>query len=159
MGSSFQREGSVFLYSTKGLGYSLFDMSFHVIFLSKVTQRYVTLFTKGMSRPFSCSASSGTISLLEKETAWVFHLWSFCSSAHTTNSLQWGCVAVCREHNIHISLSRKYQVSSANRARCVPGTARTSCVHRIYNIVARTEPWGTPADVFLGVENSPLPRL
>jgi hypothetical protein len=33
----------------------------HVILLSKVTRRSITLFTKGMRRPFSCSTSSGTL--------------------------------------------------------------------------------------------------
>jgi hypothetical protein len=42
-----------------------------VILLLKVTQKYVTLLTKGMSPPFSCSMSSRTISLLEKQIAWV----------------------------------------------------------------------------------------
>jgi hypothetical protein len=30
------------------------------------TPRYITLFTKGMSRPFSCSTLSGTLNFLEK---------------------------------------------------------------------------------------------
>jgi hypothetical protein len=33
----------------------------HIIFLSQVTSRYVTLFTKGMSHSFSCSTSLGTL--------------------------------------------------------------------------------------------------
>lgn len=35
--------------------------------------------------------------------------WSLCSSIHTINSLQWVHIAVCREHNIHVALSRKYR--------------------------------------------------
>jgi hypothetical protein len=35
--------------------------------------------------------------------------WSLYSSAHTTASLEWGCVAVCREHDVRGSLSHKYR--------------------------------------------------
>jgi hypothetical protein len=34
----------------------------YAILLSKVIPRHVTLFTKGLFRPFSCSTSSGTLS-------------------------------------------------------------------------------------------------
>jgi hypothetical protein len=47
------------------------------------------------------------------------------------------------------------QVSQANRARWVPGAAGASFIYRLYDIGARTEPWDTPAAIFLGVENSP----
>jgi hypothetical protein len=35
--------------------------------------------------------------------------WSLYSSVHTTTSLQWGRVAVCREEDVHVSVSRKYK--------------------------------------------------
>jgi hypothetical protein len=70
---------------------------FHVIHLSKMTQRYVTLFTKRMSRRFSCNTSSGTISLRRNY------------SAHTKISLQRGRVALCREHDVYAALSRIYR--------------------------------------------------
>jgi hypothetical protein len=37
------------------------------------------------------------------------------------------------------------QVSSANRARCIPGAAGASFMYKLYSIGARTEPCGTPA--------------
>jgi hypothetical protein len=49
------------MYMCEALATVLSMWSFHAILLSKVTPRYVTLFTKGMSRPFSCSTSSGTL--------------------------------------------------------------------------------------------------
>jgi hypothetical protein len=38
--------------------------SLHVIFLSKITQRYFTLFTKGIFRPFNVRRDSGGLSRL-----------------------------------------------------------------------------------------------
>jgi hypothetical protein len=55
-----------------------------------MTPGYFTLFTMGMSRPFSCITSSGTQSLLEKGIVWIFPSMISCSSVHTTTSLQWG---------------------------------------------------------------------
>jgi hypothetical protein len=46
------------------------------------------------------------------------------------------------------------QVSSANRARCIPGAAGASFIYKLYSTGARTEPWGTPAATFLGEESS-----
>jgi hypothetical protein len=54
------------MYVNKSLAAVLSIGSLHAILLSKVTPSYVTLFTKGRFRPFSCSTSSGTLSLLEK---------------------------------------------------------------------------------------------
>jgi hypothetical protein len=34
---------------------------------------------------------------------------NLCSSAHTTTSLQWGRIAVCRAQDVHISVSRRYR--------------------------------------------------
>jgi hypothetical protein len=62
----------VLKYVRKALATVLSVWSLTVILLSKVTPRYVILFTKGVSRPFSCNTSSGTLSLLEKYIAWVF---------------------------------------------------------------------------------------
>jgi hypothetical protein len=45
----------------KALATLLSIWSLHVVLLSKVTPRYLTLFTKGMSRPFNCNTSSGTL--------------------------------------------------------------------------------------------------
>jgi hypothetical protein len=39
----------------------VFMFSLHVIFLSNITQRYCTLFTKGMFRPFSVRRDSGCL--------------------------------------------------------------------------------------------------
>jgi hypothetical protein len=36
-----------------------------------------------------------------------------------------------------------------NKARLVPGAAGASFVYRLYSTGARTEPWGTPAYIFL----------
>jgi hypothetical protein len=49
------------MYVCKALDTVLLIGCSHVIILSKVTPRYDTLFTKGMSRPFSCSASLRTL--------------------------------------------------------------------------------------------------
>jgi hypothetical protein len=35
--------------------------------------------------------------------------WSLFSRAHTKNSMQWVRVAVCREHEVRVSLSRKHR--------------------------------------------------
>jgi hypothetical protein len=81
--------------------------------------------------------------------------WSLCSSAHTT-SLQWGPVAVCNEQDFHVLLSLKYvQILSASRSRQVWDAAGPLFVYSLYSTGARTEPSGTPASNFLGVENSP----
>jgi hypothetical protein len=69
---------------------------------------YITY--KGMSCPFSYSTSSGTVSLVEKWIAWVFPSLIFMfKRSHHDFTLQWGCVAVCREHDIHVSLLCKYR--------------------------------------------------
>jgi hypothetical protein len=78
-----------------------------VILLLKVTPRFVILFTKGMSRLFSCSTSLGGLSLLEK-CCLSFPFIDLYVSAHTMISLQWGSTAVCREHKVRVSLSHKY---------------------------------------------------
>jgi hypothetical protein len=47
------------------------------------------------------------------------------------------------------------QVSSANRARCIPGASGASFMYKLYSTGARKEPCGTPAATFLGEESSP----
>jgi hypothetical protein len=49
------------MYVRKAVAIVLLIWCLHVIALSKVTSRYVTIFTKGMSHPFSCSMSSGAL--------------------------------------------------------------------------------------------------
>jgi hypothetical protein len=81
--------------------------------------------------------------------------WSLCSNAHTTTSLRWVRAAVCREHDIRVSLSRKYRYrprKEQDEFHVPPGW---TSIYRLYSIGARTEPWGTTAAIFLGVENSP----
>jgi hypothetical protein len=70
--SSLERDYVLkYSYVRKTLATVLSKWSFHVILLSKVTPRYITLFTKGMSRPFSCNMSLGTLILLQKQIVWV----------------------------------------------------------------------------------------
>jgi hypothetical protein len=54
------------MYMPKALATVLSTWRLHVILMSKVTPRYVTLFTKGMSRPLVVMRSQGLLSLLEK---------------------------------------------------------------------------------------------
>jgi hypothetical protein len=51
------------------------------------------------------------------------------------------------------------QVSSVNRARCTPGAAGASFIHKLYSTGVRTEPCGTPASIFLGKESSPSTEI
>jgi hypothetical protein len=69
----------------------------------------------------------------------------------TTNSLQWGHIAVCREHNIHVSLSRKYRYCPQIEQDEFQVLQGIIFVYRLYNIGARTEPGGTPAAISLGI--------
>lgn len=55
------------MYVTRAFVAVLSIWSLHVIFLLKMAPRYFTVFTKGMFLPFSCNASSGLLSLLEKQ--------------------------------------------------------------------------------------------
>jgi hypothetical protein len=59
--------------------------------LLKETPRYITLFTKGMTCPFSCSTSLGTLYVFwrNRSPQQFSFQWSLCPSAHTTNSLRW----------------------------------------------------------------------
>jgi hypothetical protein len=49
------------MYVREALAAVLSKWCRHAVLLSKVTPRYVTLFTKGISRPFSCNTASGTL--------------------------------------------------------------------------------------------------
>jgi hypothetical protein len=92
-----------------------------VILLSKMATRCVTLFTKGISCPFSCSTSSGIRSLLERYDRVSFPFIDPCVPAPTPRlHLQWVRGAVCREHDVRVSMSRKYWISSSNRTKWVP---------------------------------------
>jgi hypothetical protein len=93
------------MYVRKTLSTVLLIWCLHDILLLKVTPRHATLFTKGISRPFSCYTTSGTLSSWRHRLPVISLHWSLCSSAHTTDSLRWGRVAVFGEHDVHISLS------------------------------------------------------
>jgi hypothetical protein len=56
----------VLMYVPKALVAVLSICCLHVILLSNVTQRYIIFLSYGTSRPFSCSMSSGTLTLLGK---------------------------------------------------------------------------------------------
>jgi hypothetical protein len=87
--------------------------------------RYVTLFTEGLSRPFSCSTSSGTIILLEKLIIWVFPSLIFmfqhltprihCSEATLQFAENTTFVFLCR---VNISIIRE---KSKMNSRCHGG--------------------------------------
>jgi hypothetical protein len=47
------------------------------------------------------------------------------------------------------------QVSSAKRAKFAPGVWGVSFIYKLYRVGDRTEPCGTPACMYLGVEFSP----
>jgi hypothetical protein len=49
------------MYMRKTLATVISIWCLHYIILSKVTPRYVVLFSRGMFRPISCSTSSGTL--------------------------------------------------------------------------------------------------
>jgi hypothetical protein len=44
------------------------------------------------------------------------------------------------------------------KAREVPGAVGALFMCRLYSIGTRTQPWGTPATIFLGIDNSPSSR-
>jgi hypothetical protein len=93
------------MYVRKALSTVFWIWRLQDILLSQVRPSYVTLFTKWTSRPFTCYTSAGTlVSLMDKEIVWDFLHWSLCSSAHSTDSLRWGHVAVFRENDVHVSL-------------------------------------------------------
>jgi hypothetical protein len=52
-----------------------------------------------------------------------------------------------------------FEVSSAKRPREAPGVWGVSLIYRQYNVGDRTEPCGTPAYIFLGVDSSPSTEI
>jgi hypothetical protein len=100
---------------------AIFSCSLHVILISKMTPRYLTLFTNWMFRPFSWRSSPGILRLLEKQIAWVFPslIFMFQRRHHDPTAVRprWSLFNTRRS-----CFSVAYtQVSSANRARCIPG--------------------------------------
>jgi hypothetical protein len=113
------------------------------------------LFTKGLSRPLFVIRRQG-VQLFWKNRSPEFplHL-SLCSSAHTTTSLQWGRVAIYREHDfrclVNIGIVREQSKMSS---RC-----RGDIIYVYSNTGTRKEPWDNPAAIFIGIKNRLLPRL
>jgi hypothetical protein len=125
----------------------------HIILLSKVTPSHVTLFTSGTSRPIRCSASSGAL----KSSGEIDYLsFPFINLyvPSLTPWLHWSEAALqFAENTTFVFLTCKYKYHP--RTGRVPGAAGASFEYRMYITGARTEPWGTPTVIFLGVENSP----
>jgi hypothetical protein len=71
---------------------------------------------------------------------------------------EWGHAGVCSIRNSHDSVAYT-QVSSANRASCVPGCARASFMYKLYSIGTRMEPCGTPNAFYLGEKSSPSTEI
>jgi hypothetical protein len=121
----------------------------HVILLSKVSPRYIIY--KGIVSSVICNMSWGISS-----PEFPLHL-SLCSTAHTTALLQWGRVAVYREHDFRASLSCKY--------RYRPRTKQNEFQVTRGNHLCIEQHWGKeitlrhPAAISLGVNNRLLQRL
>jgi hypothetical protein len=101
--------------------------SLHVILLSKMTPRYLTLFTNGMFRPFSWRSSPGF------QIAWIFPslIFMFQRWHHDPTAVRprWNLFNTRRS-----CFSVAYtQVSSANRAMCIPCAAGTSFMYKLHS--------------------------
>jgi hypothetical protein len=120
--------------------------------LSKVTPRYVTLVTRGISRLFSCNTSSGTES--SGEIYCLSFPFIFLYIPVLTPRIHWSEAALQFAENTTFVILCREQVPSPNRARWVPGAAGPSFVYRLYSTGAMTEPWGTPVIISFRIENS-----
>jgi hypothetical protein len=78
---------------------------FHVVALSKVTPRQVTLFTRGISRPFSCSTSSETLKSSVEIDRLSFPFIELYVPALTPRI---DCSEAAFQLQLRVSLSRKY---------------------------------------------------